>query len=116
MKTVTFTEFRRHAFSLLTEVEQGQTVIIVRHSKPIAKLIPFSGQVDPLPAWKQPGIKLALAGAELSAAILAERKSKASMTPRNSRASIPNSSDNQRSSEPVASHAASGKPAPDGPQ
>jgi prevent-host-death family protein len=34
MKTVTFTEFRRHASTLLTEVEQGQTVIIVRHSKP----------------------------------------------------------------------------------
>lgn len=75
MKTVTFTEFRRHASSLLTEVERGQTVIIVRHSKPIAELIPFSGEADRPPAWKQPGIKLTLAGAELSAAILAERES-----------------------------------------
>jgi hypothetical protein len=30
--------------------------------------------VEQLPAWKQPGIKLALAGAELSAALLAERE------------------------------------------
>lgn len=74
MKIVTFTEFRRHASTLLTEVEQGQTVIIVRHSKPIAELIPFSGQTDRPPAWKRPGIKLALAGSELSAAILAERE------------------------------------------
>lgn len=75
MKTVTFTEFRRHASTLLTEVEQGQTVIIVRHSKPIAELVPYSDKAERLPAWKQPGIKLALAGAELSAAILAERES-----------------------------------------
>lgn len=75
MKTVTFTEFRRFASTLLTEVEQGQTVIIVRHSKPIAELIPFSGQTEGLPAWKRPGITLALAGAELSSAILAERES-----------------------------------------
>ncbi|GAB4161248.1 MAG: hypothetical protein Fur0021_34190 [Candidatus Promineifilaceae bacterium] len=74
MKIVTFTEFRRYASTLLTEVEQGQTVIIVRRSKPIAELIPFSGRAERLPAWKQPGIKLALAGAELSAAILAERE------------------------------------------
>jgi prevent-host-death family protein len=74
MKTVTFTEFRRHASTLLTEVEQGQTVIIVRHSKPIAELIPFSGRTERPPAWKQPGIKLEMAGAELSAAILAERE------------------------------------------
>ena len=75
MKTVTFTEFRRHASTLLTEVEEGKSIIIMRHSKPIAELIPYSAEADRLLAWKQPGIKLALAGAELSAAILAERES-----------------------------------------
>lgn len=75
MKTVTFTEFRRQASTLLTEVEQGETIIILRHSKPIAELAPFSGEADRLPAWKQPGIRLALDGADLSAAILAERES-----------------------------------------
>ena len=74
MKTVTFTEFRRHASTLLTEVEQGKSIIIMRHSKPIAELIPYAAGAERLPAWKQPGIKLALAGAELSAAILAERE------------------------------------------
>ncbi len=75
MRTVTFTEFRRHASTFLTEVEQGKSIIIMRHSKPIAELIPYVAEADRLPAWKQPGIKLALAGAELSAAILAERES-----------------------------------------
>ena len=75
MKTVTFTEFRRHASTFLTEVEEGKSIIIMRHSKPIAELIPYVAETDRLPAWKQPGIKLALAGAELSAAILAERES-----------------------------------------
>ncbi len=75
MKTVTFTEFRRHASTLLTEVEQGETVIILRHSKPIAEIIPFSGETNQIPMWKRPGIKLNHSGAELSTAILAERKS-----------------------------------------
>jgi len=74
MKTVTFTEFRRHASTLLTEVEQGETVVILRHSKPIAEVIPFADEANQLPAWKRPGIKLKYSGAELSAAILAERE------------------------------------------
>lgn len=56
-------------------MEEGKSIIIMRHSKPIAELIPYDVEADRLPAWKQPGIKLALAGAELSAAILAERES-----------------------------------------
>jgi prevent-host-death family protein len=75
MKTVTFTEFRNQASSLLDEVEQGETVIILRHSKPVAELVPFSGEAERLPAWKRPGIRLEYPGAELSAAILADRES-----------------------------------------
>lgn len=74
MKTVTFTEFRRHASKLLTEVEQGETLIILRHSKPIAQVEPFSGDLNEVPAWKQPGVKLQYSGAELSTAILRERE------------------------------------------
>jgi len=74
MKTITFTEFRRRASSILSEVEDGETIIILRHSKPIAEVKPFSGEREDVPAWKQPGIKLDYPGAELSAAILAERE------------------------------------------
>lgn len=75
MKTITFTEFRRHASSLLAEVESGETLVILRHSKPIAEIKPYDGEPDKIPAWKQPGIKLEYPGAELSTAILAERES-----------------------------------------
>lgn len=74
MRTITFTEFRRHASSLLAEVEEGETLIILRHSKPIAEIKPFSGDEESIPAWKQPGIKLEYPAAELSSAILAERE------------------------------------------
>lgn len=73
MKTITFTEFRRHTSSLLAEVEEGETLIILRHGKPIAEIKPFSADGNKIPAWKQPGIKLEYPGAELSTAILAER-------------------------------------------
>lgn len=74
MKTITFTEFRRHASALLAEVEEGETLIILRHSKPIAEIKPVSEDSDRVPAWKEPGIKLEYPGAELSTAILAERE------------------------------------------
>lgn len=72
MKTVTFTDFRRHASTLFDEVEQGEVLIILRHGKPIAEISPVTRAED-RPAWKQPGIKLQYPGAELSGAILAER-------------------------------------------
>lgn len=74
MKTVTFTQFRKHASGLLTEVEQGEVLIILRHGKPIAEITPFSGEPTETPAWKLPGLKLDYAGAELSSAILSERE------------------------------------------
>jgi antitoxin (DNA-binding transcriptional repressor) of toxin-antitoxin stability system len=74
MKTITFTEFRRHSSTLLREVEQGETLIILRHSKPIAEIKAFSNKDDEIPALKKPGIKVQYSGAELSTAILAERE------------------------------------------
>ena len=74
MKAITFTEFRRHASTLLAELEQGETLVILRHGKPIAEIKPFSGKGDKLSAWKKPGRKLQFPGAELSTAILAERE------------------------------------------
>jgi len=73
MKTVTFTEFRKEASALLTEVEGGASMIIIRHGKPIAELVPYTGAMAAAPAWKQPGLRLEIGGASLAAAILAER-------------------------------------------
>lgn len=74
MKTITFSEFRTQASGLLNQVEQGETFIIIRHGRPIAEVIPYIDRADREPAWKQPGLKLQRSGAELSAAILAERE------------------------------------------
>ncbi len=77
MKTITFTNFRKKASSFLTEVEHGETLVLLRRGKPIAEIIPFSDQSQQMPSWKQQGIRLQLQGRDLSSAILEERESEA---------------------------------------
>ena len=72
MKTVTFTEFRKNASGLFSDVERGEVLVIVRHGKPIAEVSPINSP-ERLPAWKQPALRLSTKGAGLSAAILTER-------------------------------------------
>ena len=72
MKTVTFTDFRKNASGLLSDVENGEVLMIVRHGKPIAQVSPVSSP-DSLLAWKRPALRLSGGGAGLSAAILGER-------------------------------------------
>lgn len=74
MKTVTFTQFRQQASHLLSNVEKGETYVIVRHGKPIAEIIPYTETTTNLPSWKRPGPRLQVKGAALSAAILSERE------------------------------------------
>jgi prevent-host-death family protein len=75
MKTVTFTEFRKHASGLMNDVEHGETLLVVRHGRPIAEVCPVSSSSDAVPSWKKPGLRLAGNGVSLSAAILEERVS-----------------------------------------
>lgn len=75
MKTVTFTEFRQHASGLFSDVENGETVLVVRHGRPIAEVCPISSGGATEPSWKRPGLRLAADGASLSEAILEERAS-----------------------------------------
>jgi len=75
MKTVTFTDFRKKASIFLTEVEHGESIVLLRRGKPIAEIIPFSGKVRQRPSWKRPGIHLEIQGSDLSSAILEERES-----------------------------------------
>jgi len=74
VKTVTFSDFRKKASDFITEVEHGETIIIIRRGKPVAEIIPFSATVNRTPSWKQPGICLQLEGSDLSSAILEERE------------------------------------------
>lgn len=73
MNLITTTQFRKEVSALLDKVEAGETVIIVRHGKPIAELAPYEAPKKETAAWQTPGLRLQLAGASLSAAILAER-------------------------------------------
>ncbi len=73
MRTVTFTEFRRRASGLLSEVEGGENLLVLRHGKPIAEIWPASATREGGPSWKRPGLRLTAKGAALSTAIVAER-------------------------------------------
>ena len=75
MKSVTFTEFRKHASTLIDDVEKGEIVRILRHGRPVAEISPVSGGSSETPSWKRPGLKLATKGISLSRAILQERSS-----------------------------------------
>jgi len=74
LKTIAFTDFRKRASDLITEVEHGETIILLRRGKPVAEVVPFSGQAQRTPAWKQSGIRLRISGGDLSSAIIEERE------------------------------------------
>jgi prevent-host-death family protein len=74
MKRVSFTEFRRHASGLLSRVQEGETLVVLRHGRPIAEINPVSEDEVKTPSWKRPGVRLVAKGARLSTAILEGRK------------------------------------------
>jgi len=74
MKTISFTQFRNHASDLLTEVEHGETLLVVRHGRPIAEVSPAANQP---PSWKRPALRLSTKGAGLASAIVEEREHEA---------------------------------------
>lgn len=73
MKTVSFTEFRKHASHLLSDVEKGEMLVVIRHGKPIAEIKPLTEEPKK-PSWKRPGLRLLIKGTQLSSAILEERE------------------------------------------
>ena len=75
MKTVTFSDFRRKASGFITEVEHGETLVLLRRGKPVAEIFPFSDRSRRTPSWKRRGIHLRIRGNDLSSAILDERES-----------------------------------------
>lgn len=75
MKSVTFTEFRKDASALFSAVEDGEVIQVIRHGKPIAKILPFTDTADETPSWKKKKLKKSIRGEALSSMILNERKS-----------------------------------------
>lgn len=76
MQTIQFTDFRKNASKIFSQVENGETVEVKRHGKTIAHIIPPLDQKDNSPAWKRPGLRLAVKGAGLAQAIRDERDHK----------------------------------------
>jgi prevent-host-death family protein len=73
MTTVTLSEFRSHASGMLTRVENGESLLVLRHGRPIAEVTPVAKLANQQPSWKKVGLRLTAKGAELSSAILSER-------------------------------------------
>lgn len=73
MKTVNFTDFRKKASGYITEVEEGEQLILIRHGKPVAEIRPYKDTSTDTPSWKKPFSAIEMAGRELSSAILDER-------------------------------------------
>lgn len=74
MRTISFTEFRNNASLLLSEVEKGEIVLVMRHGKPIAKIVPADINEEPEKPLKRPALRLVIKGRNLSSAILEERE------------------------------------------
>ena len=55
MHTIPLSEFRAHAAAMIDLVEQGETIRILRHGKPVAELVPVQLQeAAKVPRWKVP--------------------------------------------------------------
>ena len=74
MKTITATELRNRTSALLTEVEKGEVLIVLRHGRPIGKVSGVSKEAYQVPSWKKPGLPLVVKGSGLALAIMEERE------------------------------------------
>ena len=55
MHTIPLSEFRANASAMIDLVEQGETVRILRHGKPVAELVPLKADTaEKIPSWKKP--------------------------------------------------------------
>ena len=76
MHSIPLSEFRANASAMIDLVEQGETVRILRHGKPVAELVPPRAEESvKLPSWKKPFQPVLLPpGVSLSQAVLDERR------------------------------------------
>ena len=55
MHIIPLSEFRANTAAMIDLVEQGETVRILRHGKPVAELVPVPVQAaTKVPRWKMP--------------------------------------------------------------
>lgn len=74
MKNIPFTEFRKQASEIMTDVENGETFVVLRHGRPVAEIRPIENLDTPnSPSWQRPALRLKLQGKALSELILDDR-------------------------------------------
>lgn len=74
MKTVNFTKFGKKASGLISQLEKGEQIILARHGKPVAEVIPNRRSKRENPHWRCEITPLEVKGEGLSSAILEERE------------------------------------------
>jgi len=52
MEEINVRDARRELKALLDRVEQGEEIVILRHGKPVARLVPPRPEAEPLPSMK----------------------------------------------------------------
>ena len=72
MISTAFTEFRKKTAAFLDMVENGETVLITRHGRPIAEIVPPAESVLSK-SWKRPAVRMRLKGISLSRQLLEQR-------------------------------------------
>jgi prevent-host-death family protein len=73
MHTATFSELRNKAANYFDEVENGESIIITRHNRPIAKIIPFKKTAKKMPSYLKEALMLEIKGVSASKMILEDR-------------------------------------------
>nr|VFJ49908.1 MAG: prevent-host-death family protein [Candidatus Kentron sp. DK] len=78
MQTAAFTEFRKNASALFSAVEAGEMILVTRHGKEIAQILPLDGESvganAAAPSWKGRRTRLTIPGKSLSKVIVEERE------------------------------------------
>lgn len=59
MEYLKFTDFRNHSREYFEKIEEGESFIIVRKGKPVAKIIPFENKEK---GWKRRKERVSLQG------------------------------------------------------
>lgn len=74
MTTIAVAEFNRDTATLLSRVEDGESLLIMRNGKPIARVLPAKKLQKGLPGWKRKAVRLKVNGFDLSKTIIESRE------------------------------------------
>lgn len=59
MKTITVGQLRQNPTTMLAEVEAGETYVVTRHRRQIARIVPRSAELELVPRKRRNGSRLA---------------------------------------------------------